>query len=338
MTDLLHNYWYIAARERDVRRRPQSVTLFGQPYVVFATGHDQYGALQDRCPHRNAPLSAGKVCQGQIQCPYHGWRFDHHGALADIPALAGQTLPNICVPSAHCVAQDGYVWLCVGTPASAAPLPFPHLNEPGWHHFRLRTRFAAPVAQCLENFLDCPHAVYVHNRWFRAPTGKPVQVRLRHLDDGAQIEYQNEPREHSWVWRLLQNSATEMTHTDRFIAPATSRVDYRFSDRKHYIITSSCTPCDDNDTEVHTVISFKFGHIGALVRLVFEPLSRIIIRQDVAIMQKQRDNIRRFGGRERFYHSQADVLMPAIQAWRQALDGGTPPPTPGLVDERELRL
>ncbi len=334
----LHNYWYIAARERAVRRKPQTVTLFNRHYVLFHQGGNRFAALEDRCPHRNAPLSAGQVCHGHIQCPYHGWQFDGSGRLVSIPALDGQTLPQLSVPTAHCLAQDGYVWLCPGTPATPAPLPFPHLGEAGWVSFRMRTRFNAPVEQCLENFLDCPHAVYVHRHWFRAPTGRPVAATLHHLADGARVDYVDEPREQSWVWRLLQNSQTRMQHSDRFIAPATSRVDYRFSDQRHYIITSSCTPLDEETTEVHTVISFRVGRWGHLVRLMFEPLSRLIIAQDVAIMRRQRDNIRRFGGRERFYLSQADVLLPAILAWRRALAEGREPPPAGPSQQCDLRL
>lgn len=322
----LQHYWYIAATERAVRRKPQSVQLFDRHYAVFHQGHGRFAALEDRCPHRNAPLSAGHVCDGKLQCPYHGWQFAGDGTLAAIPALTHP--PAIRVPALACIAQDGYIWLCPGTPVTPAPPPFPHLGDKGWTSFRLHTRFAAPVEQCLENFLDCPHAVYVHNRWFRAPTGKAVRATVHLLADGAEIAYENEPREKSWVWRLLQNSASELQHTDRFIAPATSRVDYRFSDRKHYIITSVCTPRSQNDTDVHTVITFKHRHaaLGLLTRLIFEPLSRRIIRQDVDIMQKQRDNIARFGGEERFYMSQADLLMPSILAWRQALANGSAPP------------
>ena len=183
-----------------------------------------------------------------------------------------------------------------------------------------------------------PHAVYVHNSWFRAPTGKPVRALLRRNADGAQIEYENEPREKSLVWKLLQNSDTEMRHTDRFIAPATSRVDYRFSDGKHYIVTSSCTPLDKDTTEVHTVVSYKFGRLNPFIRLVFQPLSQLIIRQDVAMMKQQRDNIDRFGGRARFCNSAADLLMPEITAWRKTLAEGGTPEVAGVVREQELHL
>ena len=333
----LKNHWYIAATEAAVRKKPQAVQIFGQHYVVFHTQNNQYAALLDCCPHRNVPLSGGKAISGNIECPYHGWQFDGAGKLAHIPAT-----PSCChdvhIPTAHAIAQDGYVWLCIGEPARKKPLPFPHLNEAGWTTFRMNKHFHAPVAQCLENFLDCPHAVYVHRGLFRSPTRQAMQAELRYLDDGAEVEYHGEPRQQSVVWDTLQNSHTQMRHTDRFIAPNTSRVDYIFSDSKHYIITSSCTPINDNETQVHTVISYKYGKLAPLIRLFFQPLSHIIIGQDIKMLKRQHDTIQRFGGKPRFYRSQADLLLPAIEAWRKALDENTAPPEAGKSEMRELFL
>lgn len=333
----LHNYWYIVATETAVRKKPQAVCLFGRNYVVFAAENGKIAAMLDCCPHRNVPLSGGKTVNGRLVCPYHGWQFDGDGKLAHIPATPS-CCPNVCIPTAHCVVQDGYVWLCIGNPVAEKPLSFPHLGEQGWTTFRMKKLFHAPVAQCLENFLDCPHAVYVHTGWFRSPTRKSTTVKLRWLADGAEAEYLNEPREKSVVWKMLQDSDSQMRHTDRFIAPNTSQVDYVFSDKKHYVITSSCTPISDTETEVHTVISFKYGRLNPLIRLFFEPLSHIIIGQDVAMLKRQHDNIQRFGGQARFYTSQADVLLPAIEAWRKALDENSPPPPAGHEEERELYL
>ncbi len=324
----LKRYWSIVATEKAVKKKPQRAVLFDLPLVIFfAKDSNRYVALQDRCPHRNAPLSAGKVCGGLIQCPYHGWRFDEQGNLAQLPALPAEQTPNIKIPHYHCVAQDGYIWVCLADePATEKPLPFPNLHAEGWRSFRLRTQFDAPVEQCLENFLDCPHAVYVHSSWFRSATGKPVSAVVRTLPDGAEVEYFDEPREKSLVWLGLQKKQSEIRHTDRFIAPATSRVDYVFSDEKHYIITSSCTPVSENHTEVFTVISYRYGKLGWLIRSFFEPLSRVIIKQDVDIMKKQRQNINAFG-EERFYHSKIDFLMPHMLAWRKAMAEETDPPS-----------
>ena len=93
--DGLHNYWYIAAREKDVRKKPQAVRLFGRHYAVFHQGGGCYAALLDCCPHCNVPLSIGKVENGCLQCAYHGWSFDGTGRLAAIPALCGCGTPDV---------------------------------------------------------------------------------------------------------------------------------------------------------------------------------------------------------------------------------------------------
>ena len=203
----LKNHWYIATTEAAARKKPQAVQIFGQHYVVFHTQNNQYAALLDCCPHRNVPLSGGKTTNGNIECPYHGWQFDGAGKLAHIPAT-----PSCChdvrIPTAHAIAQDGYVWLCIGEPVNEKPLPFPHHNEAGWTTFRMNKHFHAPVAQCLENFLDCPHAVYVHRGLFRSPTRQVMQAELRYLADGAEVEYHANPANKAWCGTPLQNSHT----------------------------------------------------------------------------------------------------------------------------------
>lgn len=337
---MLKRYWYIACPSRDLGRRPLGTTLLGQPIVLFRRAGGAPAALEDRCAHRNAPLSRGKMVNGTLECPYHGWRYAQDGTVAEVPALpAGSGEADaVQIASFGCVEQDGYVWVCLSdAPAAERPPLFPHLREPGWTSFRMKTRFDAPVNGCLENFLDCPHATFVHRHWFRAPTGKPVGTKITTLVDGAQAEYFAEPRERSVVWSLLSPRDAAMRHTDRFIAPATTRVDYIFSNGSHYIITSSCTPVDAHSTLVHTVISFKFGRMGALVRLFFEPLARLIIRQDVKMLEQQYANIRRFGG-PRFSFTRADLLAPHIARWRKAIESGSPPPTAGEEHHVEIRL
>lgn len=333
----LHNYWYIVATESAVRKKSQAVQLFERHFVVFVADNGKISALVDCCPHRNVPLSGGRVVGGKIECPYHGWQFDGEGKLAHIPATP-TCCPNVAVSSVHCMVQDGYVWLCVGEPVQEKPLPFAYVHEAGWTTFRMSKRFHAPVSQCLENFLDCPHAVYVHHGWFRSPTQQKLNAIVRTLADGAEVEYLNEPRQKSVVWHMLQNSDSQMRHIDRFIAPNTSRVDYIFSDKKRYIITSSCTPISDTETQVYTVISFQYGWLNPLIRLFFEPLSHLIIEQDIRMLKRQHDNIARLGGKARFYRSEADLLLPEIEAWRTALDNNTPPPSAGREWQRELYL
>lgn len=339
---MLQDYWYIACEARAVRRKPVAIRLFDQPIVIFRDAQGRPAALQDRCAHRGAPLSKGRLCDGTLECPYHGWRYDAGGQVVSIPArpdIPPECVQGTLVPSYACLEQDGYIWISLAQrPAQSAPLRFPYIDQPGWTSFRMNTYFPAPVEACLENFLDCPHATFVHRFWFRAPTAKPVRAVTRSLSDGAVTEYYEEPREKSLVWSLLAPRAgMSMQHTDRFIAPATSRVDYLFSNGRHYVITSSCTPLSAQETRVHTVISFRFGRIGKLIRLFFQPLSRYIIRQDVKILKLQQDNIRRFTDGA-FQVIEQDVLIRHIRAWRQALRSGAPPPPAGREEHVKLQL
>jgi phenylpropionate dioxygenase-like ring-hydroxylating dioxygenase large terminal subunit len=293
-----------------------------------------------RCAHRNTPLSIGTVAQGRLHCAYHGWTYRADGTVAEVPALPASHT-GACkhaVRRYHTTEQDGFVWITPEVDAPhVKPLAFAHLHDPGWTHFVMSTRFESRVDACLENFLDCPHATFVHRYLFRAPTARPVEAVVRTLTDGAEAEFFEEPREKSLVWWLLAPHGGSMRHTDRYIAPRTSRVDYVFPNGLHYIITSSCTALSDHETRVYTVISFRYRRIGPLIKLVFEPLSRRIIRQDVEILAQQGRNIARFG-ETRFSDTAADLLGPHIRAWRKAIDDGSAPPAPGQEIHAAIRL
>ena len=206
----------------------------------------------------------------------------------------------------------------------------------------MKTRFQGNVQTCLENFLDCPHATHVHRGWFRSPTQKKVRATVTTLDDGAVAQYFDEPRERSIIWALFAPRAGGMQHTDRFIAPATSCVDYVFPSGLAYNITSTCSPLsnlDNGAVEVFTVMSFRFRGLGPLVRLVFEPISRWIIHQDVRMLNAVAANRARFPADGSATKSTvADLLGSSIWRWRKALACGAQPPAAGLVHEVNLYL
>ncbi len=202
----------------------------------------------------------------------------------------------------------------------------------------MKTVFRAPVEACLENFLDCPHANTVHKGWFRTPAARTIKTVVRTLADGAEAEYFDEPREKSLVWTLVAPSKEHrMRHTDRFIAPSTTEVDYQFSNNARYLITSCCTPVGDAETLVHTVITFRFAWLTPVIRLFFEPLARRIIRQDVEMLERVEENAKRFG-RPRLGVIPQDLLLPHIVRWRTALKNGAPAPEAGVEEHVDLRL
>ena len=336
----MEGYWYPGCQSKDLRAAPVAITILKRPLALFRDGQGNPAAVEDRCLHRGATLTHGAVENGCLACPYHGWKYASDGSVAEIPAMpVGCRIPDhFRIPAYPCVEQDGFIWVCVDGHGTPAPRRFPFLGERGWSSFVLKTIFRAPVDSCLENFLDCPHATTVHRSWFRSPTGKTIQAIVRTLPDGAEAEYIDEPREKSLVWSLIAPSQEHrMRHTDRFIAPSTTEVDYQFSNDARYLITSCCTPVDDDTTLVHTVITFRFGWLTPLIRLFFQPVARRVIRQDVTMLDRVQENVQRFG-RPRLTVTAQDLLMPHILQWRNALRNGSPVPAPGREDHVDLRL
>jgi phenylpropionate dioxygenase-like ring-hydroxylating dioxygenase large terminal subunit len=336
---LLQRHWYAVCRSSDLRsRRPLGVRLFGRPLALFRDAAGRAAALEDRCAHRHAPLSAGRVCAGRLQCPYHGWEYGGDGRVLRVPALGEGAPPGLSTAALPTREQDGLVWVW---PGDGEPLREPRriatFGEPGWTRFTMKSRFRGSVEACLENFLDCPHATFVHRGWFRSPTQAPVRTNVTMLEDGAVAEYFEEPRKKSVIWAVFSPAGTRMRHTDRFIAPATSCVDYVFSNGLAYNITSTCSPVEGDEVEVFTVMSFRFRGLGPLVRLAFEPLSRWIIWQDVKMLDQVAANRARFPAAPT-RSTAADLLGPAIWHWRAALAAGEPPPAPGAIREVTLTL
>ena len=145
----LRRYWHPVAKAAEVTAEPTRVKLLGEGIVVY---RDDQGlvALRDQCIHRGVALSTGRLVDGLIECPYHGWQYDRSGAVAHIPALgAGGTIPSQARVWCHHVREaHGAVWVAPEAPAADLP-PWPDddWNSPDWHVFLVKMRFLAGLAR-----------------------------------------------------------------------------------------------------------------------------------------------------------------------------------------------
>jgi phenylpropionate dioxygenase-like ring-hydroxylating dioxygenase large terminal subunit len=117
--------WYPVARAIDVGTTPVQVGAAGHAYVVVRLRPGgEVAAFPARCPHRLAPLAAGSVVDGRLQCTYHGWRFDAEGRCVDIPSLGDAATPpaRADLPMPWAVEErHGWVWLAPDRTATPAP-------------------------------------------------------------------------------------------------------------------------------------------------------------------------------------------------------------------------
>ncbi len=181
--------WYFVALARDVT--PGSLKRYelrGEPVLVGRTqaktgtgDNGQVFAMRDICPHRAAPLSAGRVVdkpgEGQtVECPYHGWRFRPDGVCAAIPSLVdGQAFEadRIRVRSYPVRESQGlvFVWMASETRPGLAPEPdhappvFPGVVGGGPRLVETMV-FDSHIDHAVVGLMDPAHGPYVHQQWW----------------------------------------------------------------------------------------------------------------------------------------------------------------------------
>ncbi|HZU85046.1 MAG TPA: aromatic ring-hydroxylating dioxygenase subunit alpha [Polyangiaceae bacterium] len=340
----LKNQWFVAARSRELGRRPLATSLFGTPIVLFRDAAGRAGALVDRCPHRNVPLSLGRVAgDGTLECAYHGWRFDARGGCRFVPSLTSASEAK--ARRAHAfptVEQQGFVWVyssaSPGLDAVEAPRTSPHrfelLDAEGYDTVVQVVEARGTLYSTIENALDVPHTAFLHRGLFRsASRGVTVTARVRRERDRVVAEYVGEPRPTGMVARVLSPSGGIVTHFDRFILPSIAQVEYRIGTENHLVVDSAMTPLGDFSTRIYAVVSYRTRLPRALVRPLVRPLALRIFGQDAFILSKQTETIRAFGG-EQFASTEVDVLGRHVWRLLRAAERGDTQPGEEQVEVR----
>jgi phenylpropionate dioxygenase-like ring-hydroxylating dioxygenase large terminal subunit len=166
MTDLRRvgispDFWYPLARSGSVKKgKTLAVTFAGTPIVLFRTPKGEVHALEDRCAHRQMPLSLGVVQGEALKCSYHAWTYRRDGAIAGIPYLPKGAVAPTCVRAYACREAYDHVFVFPGDPVRAGAVPLPEL--PYWGHPGYKTMYFSREVRCHysfmhENLMDMNH-------------------------------------------------------------------------------------------------------------------------------------------------------------------------------------
>lgn len=293
----LINEWYIACLSSELLpSRAYETVIYDTKIVLFRDKNNKAICLINKCLHRHSELGKGEVVDGKLVCPYHGWSYGAEGNVLEVPSEGDQEVKGKrCQKSYATLEQDGVIWVYLGENEEAhkkAPWKFPMIGEKGWCHYFMVTDFNNEVTNLVENFMDVPHTVFVHRGWFRNKSLKKVPITVETKDGGVLVTYhQTEDNIGVLIKPLLNPHNDPMVHTDHFIFPNTTRVDYSFGKNYKYIINSSCTPVSTMKTRVYTYIGYKIPIIGKLIKPFIHYYTRQVIEQDVWIMDVQGRNL-----------------------------------------------
>ena len=183
------DYWYPLAWSTDLSRGKTLARRFaGDPIVLFRGASGKVSALEDRCAHRQVPLSLGVVQGDTLKCGYHGWAYSCAGKCIDVPYLGRERLPNGV--RAYPVREiDGLIFVFPGNPALAEARAPAHLGskaDGAYKTRRLNREVACHYTFMHENLFDMNHQ-FLHRSLMG--TIKATCLGRRPGEDWCEVDY-----------------------------------------------------------------------------------------------------------------------------------------------------
>ena len=307
---MLFGFWYrVLPGERLPRRKIHKAMLLETPMLI---GRDYQGktfALRDACPHRGMPLSYGHFDGAQIECNYHGWKFDAHtGQCLLIPSLTSdQTLKvdRIYAGSFPCEEHDGYIWIYVPEPgpagagttkAAEAPFPTPRLPTfaDKYKTAYLTADMPVSVDHGIIGLMDPAHGPFVHQAWWWRTRHSihEKQKAFEPIPNGFRMSAHT-PSSNSAPYKLLRMyaAADSITTTIDFVLP-NLRYETIRAGKYWFASLTTVTPITRNHCRIDVVAAwniFRWLPFGSeLLKYVFAKF----VEQDRQTMEKQAEGLR----------------------------------------------
>jgi vanillate O-demethylase monooxygenase subunit len=210
----IKNAWYAAALSAEVDRVPFARTILNEKVVMYRTSENQVVAMEDRCAHRQVPLSRGRLVGDELQCWYHGLRYDCSGMCVSIPSQS-EIPKGARVRTFPAVEKYGFIWLWPGEPGEEDEATIPNhwvcsaLNLSGTMRY---CTIACNYLFGIDNILDISHAAFVHQNTLGSLDIVETRPEILITDDEVRVQrYLRREKTPPLYTRILQ-----LEYIDRF--------------------------------------------------------------------------------------------------------------------------
>lgn len=315
MIDLKRYWWPLATLAELDAGKPLARSLHGLPLVLFRNAEGKAAALLDRCPHRHAPLSCGTVRHGELQCPYHGWRFAADGRCTAVPGMDHEAGSKPLISAFSTRIEYSLVWVCTD-PDAATPEPVAPAVQEDVDWFFMTDTVQCGIAEAAENFLDGFHTHFVHAGWIRRDSKRQsVKANVHRLENGVEARYSEEGLQSGLISSLLEGDRE--ASMGRFRLPGIAEIEYRGRRGLNLLVTAWLTPARAGQLQIHARIATRRGLAPArLKRALLRRVFAVILRQDKTILEQTDANIGQFRSVELdapLLDSPLDLLGPSIR-------------------------
>ncbi|HEY9761647.1 MAG TPA: Rieske 2Fe-2S domain-containing protein [Trichocoleus sp.] len=305
---------------------------------------ESWRVFEDKCPHRLAPLSEGRVNEeGLLECPYHGWTFSGSGACESIPQQPidgqGNRSSRACVASMPTTVRQGLLFVYPGNAENAAKVTVPIIEpveaEPeGWVMLNTFRDLPYDALTLLENVIDASHIPYTHHKTVgkRENAAPMVMEVLESSKQGFEGIWPEGPRKGTL--------GTQHTH---FIAPALMYHDLTSKQFGRTLTVVYATPIRKGECRLFARFPFKFSSKlpGFFIKLTPRWFSHIgnngVLEDDQIFLHIQERLLEQVGDKSYaqacYLPTQADCYVLALRKWVSSFQAD---PFPGETLPPEL--
>jgi phenylpropionate dioxygenase-like ring-hydroxylating dioxygenase large terminal subunit len=280
---VLVNDWHVVARASEIKEGEVKPVRLLREMLVLWRNTEGIHVWRDLCIHRGAQLSFGKVKNGCLECPYHGWTYDSDGKCTKFPAHPEQTPPSRASAEVyHVQVKYDLVWVCLGTPANEVP-PFPE-----WDNASFRSIHCGPYEikaggpRVIENFLDVGHFPFVHGGFLGDPAHPEIEDYEVEADDNGLIAHD------IGVWQPNPDGtgqSARVSYTYQALRPLTATF-YKEHNGQRLTMIDIVTPVDECESVAWAIVSMNYAHDVPAQEL--REFQDAVTFQDVPVVESQR--------------------------------------------------
>lgn len=297
VSPILKNVWYFGLPSNEIRPGTmKSLVICGEPVVFFRNEQGEAAALRDICPHRGIPLSYGQVEKGEVECPYHGWKFNREGQCTVIPSLTkDQDLDcrKIKVKSYPVREHQGLIWIFVGD-KDFDPIQAPAIPEMKFWADSVRPKFfkvvdfPCHIDHAVIGLMDPAHGPYVHKSWFWRNQRNMHEKRKQFgpVNHGFQM-IRHKPSSNSKAYKIFGGAPT----TEISFSLPSVRVEHILAGQKNFVSYTALTPVNENLTRVSQMAYWDIGWLTLLSPFV-RGFANVFLDQDMQAVTKQQDGLK----------------------------------------------
>jgi len=288
---MIKNQWYVVLDAKQVKRNKLlGVTRLSDKLVFWRDDHDQVHCVFDKCCHRGASLSTGKIVDNHVECPFHGFQYDSSGKVKYIPANGKEAkVPDRYKVNAYLVKEAyGYIWLWYSDQRTNVPeIPFFEELREGFSYGGFSETWKVHYTRAIENQLDVVHLPFVHASTIGKGNSRLVNGPVVKWKDNLMTFYVKNEKDHGQIPKKPNEieNYEELFHL-QFQMPNTWQ--NIISDQLR--IVAAFVPVDEENTHIYLRFYQKFLRTPGLKQIVnslSSIMNKTILHQDRRVVLTQ---------------------------------------------------